>query len=100
MREVEVFKYIKETSSSGEKWKKYSFGFGYLLGFGVGYREALGRVVQFSTAIVEMWDSSVQNIKVECIKFTHPCDDKFLKKKESPCESEQIYRDEKDDIPF
>ncbi len=75
MREVEVFKYTKESSSSGEEWKKYSVGTGYLLEFGMGYRESPGRVIQFSTAIVEMPDGSILNVKLDCIKFKHPRED-------------------------
>ena len=70
MRKVEVFKFNKSGETDGKiEWKKSSAGIGSFLGLGVGYRESYGGIIQFTTAVVEMPDGFIQNIKVENVRF-------------------------------
>lgn len=69
-RPVSVFKWHRpEGSLYDQPYNKEFVGKGKFHQFGVDYEELEGGVGDYSTAIVEMLDGSVENVPVNLIRF-------------------------------
>jgi hypothetical protein len=69
MRNVEVYCWKTETDK-GRSYNKKVFSFNAKFHqFGVGYEEFEGGPGNYSTAIVELEDGSIQNVDVEMVEF-------------------------------
>jgi hypothetical protein len=69
-RTVQIFKYHRD---EGEiHYKKVSIGYGIFHAWGFGYEEFETGPGNYSTAIIEMPDGSVENISADMIVFLEP----------------------------